>query len=121
MALLQFAIYSRGGHVVTGLAGDVDLVSSQELRLFMREVFRQTDCVIADLAQVPFMDSYGLDVLMELHAWACACGGQLRLAAPQPVVCRLLAFGGFYQEMPPFPTVEAAAAAASAAIVDPTP
>lgn len=119
MALLQFAIYSQHGHVVTRLAGDVDMAASQELRLFMSEVFTQADCVIVDLAQVSSMDSHGLDVLVELHAWALACGGHLRLAAPQPAVCKLLAIGDVYHEMPPFPTVEAAATATSAAIVDP--
>lgn len=121
MALLQFAIRSYGGYVVTRLAGDIDLAASQELRIFLSEVCNQADRLIVDLSQVPFMDNHGLDVLLELHTWVRACGAQLRVAAPQPAVCKLLTVSGAYQQLPPFPTVEAAATADSADIVAPTP
>lgn len=120
MALLRFTVCSHDGWVVTGLTGDLDLAASHELHTFLSEVFAQTDRLLVDLSQVPFMDTHALDVLIKLHARAGACGGELRLAAPQPVVCKLLAHTGADQ-LPPFPTVEAAATAPSAAIVDPTP
>lgn len=116
---MQFAIHSCGGYVVTRLAGDVDLASSEELRIFLSEVFGQADRLIIDLSQVPFMDASGLEVLVELDARAGVGGAQVRLAAPQPAVCKLLALTDAYQQLPPFPTVEAAATAGSAAIVDP--
>lgn len=119
MSRLEFAIYSCGEYVVTRLAGNVDLAASQELRIFFSEVFSQTDRLIVDLSQVPVMDASGLDVLVELDAWARACGAQLRLAAPQPQVCKLLSRTDAYQQLQPFPTVEAAATPTSAALVDP--
>lgn len=89
--------------------------------MFLGEVVKQTDRLIIDLSRVSFMDSHGLDVLRELQAWARASEGHLRLAAPPPVVCRLLALTGDCYQLASFPTVEAAATARSAALVDPTP
>lgn len=120
MALLQFTICSHDDWIVTGLTGDLDLAARHELHTFLSEVFGQTNRLIVDLSQVSFMDTHGLGLLLEVHAWARACGGQLRLAAPQPIVCKLLAHTGADQ-LPPFPTVKAAATAPSAAIVDPIP
>lgn len=108
---LQFAISASGDYLVTHLNGKLNLTASLELHIFLSEVFKQTDRVIVDLSQVPFMDAHGLDVFTDLQAWAAACGAQLRLAAPQPLACRLLALTDAYRQLAPFPTVHAAATA----------
>lgn len=109
MTLVRFAISASGHYVVTHLYGRLDLPASLELHIFLSEVFNQTDRVIVDLSHVSSMDTHGLDVLADFHAWAAACGAQLRLAAPHPVVSWTLARSATHRQLAPFPTVAAAA------------
>jgi anti-anti-sigma factor len=46
--------------------------------------------IVIDLSEVPMCDSSALNAFVQIHRHATAAGGWLRLAAPQPLVRRLL-------------------------------
>ncbi|MFC4333228.1 STAS domain-containing protein [Streptomyces andamanensis] len=77
---------------VLTLAGEIDHDTGETLR-------RALDApgpsrVAVDMRQVTFMDSSGINLLLNGHQAATAAGGWLRLAAPSPTVLRTLQIVG---------------------------
>lgn len=83
------------GAVVLELAGEIDLATSG---LFREHVDRAraggAGLVVADLAEVTFMDSTMLRELLRAHRDLEEAGGRLVLAAPQAAIQRLLDLTG---------------------------
>jgi anti-anti-sigma factor len=80
-----------GGHVVVALSGDLDVVTADVVRRVLAEATRRAVTgVIADLAEVRFVDAAGLGVLAGAAGRARHLPGGLRLAAVPPNVLRLL-------------------------------
>lgn len=120
MQQLELATRSCGEFVVVVANGEVDVATSDHLCSFLtaaRE--RAKRGVVVDLSRVGFMDCSGLRALVSAHHDATLLGGELRLAAPQPGVSKVLALSEVYRLLPPFPTVEAAVGARSAIRVVP--
>ncbi|MGA5499271.1 STAS domain-containing protein [Streptomyces cinereoruber] len=80
-------------HVVS-LAGEIDHATSDTLRQAL--AFPDTPCprVVADMRQVTFMDSSGINVLITAHHALAGDGGWLRLAGPATLVMRTISIVG---------------------------
>jgi anti-sigma B factor antagonist len=87
------------GTVTLSLSGELDLSSRDELIEATKEIPAGARLVV-DLAEVTFMDSSGLVVLMNLDLRSRAEGWTARLANPQPPVRRLFELCGFEQRLP---------------------
>lgn len=85
---MAFAIEASpaGRTVVLAVRGDVDIATSPVLRERLADAVTSYDAVVVDLAQVPFLDSTGLGVLVAAYNRAKAAGSVLVLARPQRIV-----------------------------------
>lgn len=80
-----------GGHVVVALSGDLDIVTADAVRQALAEATRRAVTgVIADLAEVTFLDAAGLGALAGAAGRAQHLPDGLRLAAVPPNAMRLL-------------------------------
>ena len=76
-------------------AGDLDLATSPELRSTIDELLGSGfDDVVVDLANVTFLDSSGLQVLLAAHEAAELGGYRFRLRAGPPAVQRIFELTG---------------------------
>ena len=97
-------IESRQGATVVTLAGELDLYNAEEIRAALGQVIAaRPRCVVIDLADVEFVDSTALGVLVE--ATSLLGPGSLRLAAPQPGTRRALQVSGLDRHLPVHDTV----------------
>ncbi|MFJ9773650.1 STAS domain-containing protein [Kitasatospora sp. NPDC101157] len=83
------------GAAVCGLRGDLDLETLPEARTALEgaTVSRPT-LLVADLEQVGFCDSSGLNLLLRTRLNATTAGIPFRLAAPSHAIMRLLDITG---------------------------
>jgi anti-sigma B factor antagonist len=97
---------------VLSLHGDIDLNTAPQL---LEEATRLIDAgchtLVLDLAGVGFCDSSGLSALVRLRNRLEPVGGRISLAAPTPIVQRVLEISGLTEIFGMFPTVDAARAA----------
>ncbi|GGR48323.1 hypothetical protein GCM10010497_59730 [Streptomyces cinereoruber] len=80
-------------HIVS-LTGEIDHATGDTLRQAL--TFPDTPCprVIADMRQVTFMDSSGINILITSHHTLAQAGGWLRLAGPTTPVMRTISIVG---------------------------
>ena len=84
-----------GGQTVIEVTGEVDAASADVLRNAVFEVIDAGEPrVVTDMAQVSFMDSSGLRVLIAGYKAAEQAGGALVVRNPSDVVTRLLEITG---------------------------
>lgn len=99
----------RGGVDVLAVHGDVDLYSAPQLRqCFLDLIDGEHHDVVVDLADVPFIDSLGLGVLVGALRRARSHGGDLRLAGPTDLTTRVLRATGLTAAFHIHPDVETA-------------
>lgn len=79
------------GHGALVLAGEIDTYTAPELQLALADL--PEHCIV-DLAEVSFIDSSGLRVIVEAHSQRRERGGGMTLRAPSPSVERLLEISG---------------------------
>src|SRR5947208_1651758 len=80
---------------VLALAGELDLSSAPELERALEEASAQAvERLILDLAELSFMDSTGVSVLIRAKQEAEARGGVIAVRAPNGQVRRLLGLVG---------------------------
>ena len=97
----------RDGAAVIVLAGELDLYNADEIRSAFAGVIDDTPrCVVVDMADVEFIDSTALGVLIEARSQLGE--NRLRLAAPQLVTKRTLQVTGLDRQLPVYDSVEAA-------------
>lgn len=78
------------GAAVALLSGDLDIVTSDEVRRDLTDLIDAGHRALAlDLSEVGFVDSSGLGVLVALHRHAGARGGELTVRSVPPRVQRL--------------------------------
>ncbi|MEU8043440.1 STAS domain-containing protein [Micromonospora echinofusca] len=84
------------GRVVLRPAGEIDMASAPEFEATLTEALRGPDVreVVVDLADVRFMDSSGVRVLVHGAAVGRERDVPLRVTAPQPGVARVLRITG---------------------------
>jgi anti-anti-sigma factor len=82
-----------GRYVVT-VRGELDLATADRLWAELEPLFEQGTLVVLDGAQITFLDSSGLRVLLQAANRASSGGAEFRLVAPQPAVQRVLDLAG---------------------------
>jgi len=76
---------------VVSVAGDIDIQSSRALRdELTRLIEGGVTSVVVDLAQMEFVDSTGLDVLVGAQKRLRQRGGELVLRSPRPAARKVL-------------------------------
>jgi anti-sigma B factor antagonist len=102
------AVEEQDHAVVVRLVGELDLYNADEVRQALGEVVaREPGRVIVDLADVSFIDSTGLGVLVEARS-KLADRKTFVLSAPQPETRRALEISGLARHMPIFDQLEQA-------------
>lgn len=80
-----------GPYTVVGVAGDLDVVSTPDLRdAALALLNRGADRLVLDLRAVTFIDSTGVGSLVRIHHRAGLLGGSVHFVADQQAVLRVL-------------------------------
>jgi len=87
----QFSVDDDGARSVVTARGELDLAVRDELRALLAPL---TGVVTLDLAEVTFLDSSTIGVLVGVHNRLAADGGALRLRSPQDMPRRALELVG---------------------------
>lgn len=96
--LLNVSVSAEGDHTTVVVNGEVDAASSDALRSAIFDVIEKGQPHVAvDMADVAFIDSSGLRVLIGSFKAAEAAGGKLRVTNPSDAVVRLLEITGQYE------------------------
>lgn len=95
MQLLEISTRTYRRHTIVGLRGELDLAAADELRARLRAACHATENrLIIDLAELTFIDSTGLSILVDFHEKTRQAGGAMVLVAPPPSVVRVLDITG---------------------------
>jgi len=81
--------------VIVSIEGDLDAQNAPELAQFFKDQMAGNMNIIADFSKVEFISSAGLRVLLATVKEARRQGGDLRLAATQKNVDKVLTISGF--------------------------
>ena len=88
---LQVDVVSFGSRGLVTVVGDIDIDSCRRLReKLLQLIDAGATTVVLDLAQMEFVDSTGLDVLVGAHKRLSQRGGELVLRSPRPGTQRVL-------------------------------
>jgi anti-sigma B factor antagonist len=88
---LKVTTRPAGADVVVAVHGEIDLYTAPGLHAELdRALAGGPRRLIVDLSGVDFCDSTGANVLLAAHRTAADEGGELVLAAPRPVVRKIL-------------------------------
>ena len=94
------------GHRRVSPTGDLDLATAPALRAELVDASRSgSSLVVLDLAEVPFLDSVGMSVIIGGHKRLTHAGGALHLAAPTSFVRRVLGLARLDAIIPTYETV----------------
>ena len=108
------------GIAIAELSGELDLVSSPDLRDELLSLLRRSSSrLVVDLSRVTYADASGLAVLVGTGRRARLLGGSLRLAAVPPQVDQVLHVPGLHRHLDVLPTVRAAAASLQGSLPGP--
>jgi anti-sigma B factor antagonist len=103
---------TRNGAVIVRLGGELDLYNADEVRAALLDAINSgTPRIIVDMANVEFVDSTTLGVLIEVRAKIGRDG--LLLAAPQAETRRTLQVSGLDRHLPVHDSVDGALAASA--------
>ena len=84
---------TEGTRLTVSVSGRVDTVTAPELEAGLK--FGDATCVVIDLANVPYMSSAGLRLLLAAHKQMLGKGGELLIANVQSTVREVLDITGF--------------------------
>lgn len=102
----------RGDVVVLGVTGRIDHMNAEAFKGALAPHLTACraggDSVLFDLAQLEYISSAGLRVLMLASKSTRPVGGRIAVAAPQPVVREILDITRFNLVFPVYDDVEAA-------------
>lgn len=98
-------IESSSGRTRCVMAGEIDVANSSEMVVRVADAFRAgTDLDIElDFADVTFLDSSGLSMLVALASQARARGGQMGVVGTRPPVRRVVELAGLGDLLAPAP------------------
>lgn len=106
---------SNGNVQVVSVKGSLDALTAPELADMLATQLREGRTqLVADLTNLDYTSSAGLRVLLNAVKDARSKGGDLRLAAVQPNVNKVLDLSGFMSIMKSFADVDTAVASFSA-------
>ena len=103
--LVNLVVMDDGGPAVLNVAGEVDLLTAGLLRTRLEEASQHSVRVVVDLSEVTFIDSSGLNVLVEAYLRAGQLPEAFVLRSPTPTVARVLSITGLADVL----TIESAA------------
>jgi len=96
--LLTVAVSAREGYTLVSLSGEGDVTVRGLLRAALTaQVTAGTPYLVLDLSGLDYIDASCVQVLWRLSQMAEGAGGRLGLAAPQPLVARVMELWGAYQ------------------------
>ncbi len=90
---MEIKTKTEGSKLTISVSGRVDTVTAPELEAGLK--FGDATSVVLDLAEVPYMSSAGLRLLLTAHKSMLANGGTLQVAGVQPSVKEVLDITGF--------------------------
>jgi anti-sigma B factor antagonist len=100
---------SREGLCVVALGGEMDMSNAAELTRRVDSHLNGEPCrMIVDLSRLEFLDSCGIRELIKVARAVKEGGGAFALAAPTPIVARVLAIGSLCEYMAVEPSLGAA-------------
>ena len=106
---MEIVMSSSGTVTVVGIRGSVDGLTADDLmRALSERVSEGSSRLVADCSALDYTSSAGLRSLLGAVKLARKHGGDLRLAAIQPGVLRVLDLSGFTSILKHYPDVEAA-------------
>lgn len=112
----EMAIRDEGALTVITLGGELDLVTSDELRKALGTALAGNKSVVVNLAGLAFMDSSGLTLFIEMWKSQQERGNGLFLANPVPLIRDVLEITRLDQVIPIFENETDAVAAARSAL-----
>ena len=90
---MEIKTKSEGSTLTISVSGRVDTVTAPELEAGLK--FGDAKCVVLDIAEVPYMSSAGLRLLLTSHKAMLAKGGEFKVVNVQPSVSEVLSITGF--------------------------
>lgn len=88
---LEMSVAAAGTATVLSVRGEVDIMTATSLRERLLELLElPAGGLVVDLAEVPFLDSTGLGVLIAAFKRATTAGVGMSLARPQRIVANAL-------------------------------
>lgn len=113
---LRLSSTRRGDCMIVTVGGELDIVTSRQLDEHLTSARRKQRCIVLDLAEVDFMDTSSLAVIVGHWKRLQAAGGFLALAGARYRHTKTLWITGLAERLPMYDTVdEAIAAGVSAA------
>ncbi len=104
---METSVEQRGDVVAVHIAGSVDSLTADDLqRVLSHEMEEGHHRLVADFGAVDYTSSAGLRVLLGTVKQARSQGGDLRLAAANPEVRKVLDLSGFSTILKVFRTVD---------------
>src|SRR6202012_5221369 len=92
---LKFSTAEFHDRVLVSVTGEVGVAAENQFREALASAISQeTPCLVVDLADVPFMASAGVGVLMGIRSVLSARGGTLVVSSACPAVARVLEVTG---------------------------
>lgn len=108
---MELKTETRGNALVLAVSGSLDALTAPELGDAISTQLRDGNTnLVADLSELDYTSSAGLRVMLNGVKEARQKGGDLRLAAIQPNVKKVLDLSGFMSIMKTFPDVDGAVA-----------
>lgn len=108
---LRVSVTNGDSYTVIALAGESDVYTYDQLHGALEsEAAKGVSLLIVDLSGLEFMDSTGVQVLLDIRVMTSDRGGKLALASPQNTVARVLNLVGADQLIPVYASVEEAQA-----------
>jgi anti-anti-sigma factor len=101
---------TAGTAKVAGLRGRLDTATAPAAETRLLEMLADGGRVVVDLAEVHYVSSAGLRVLLKAAKMARVAGGGFAVAGPQPSVREVLEISGFDKILEIHATRDAAAA-----------
>lgn len=90
---MEIKTTTDGTRLTIAVSGRIDTVTAPEVEAALK--FGDATCVVIDLANVPYMSSAGLRLLLAAHKTMLAKGGELQIANVQEGVREVLDITGF--------------------------
>jgi len=106
-------------YVVVTAAGEIDISTVSRIRECLFDLAASGRPLVADLDQVRFIDSVGLDALVGTAKRAAACGGSLYVVSSRPKIRQLFGITGLDCRIPLASTLDEALEALAAAQATP--
>jgi len=90
----DICVVAQDGHPVVVLRGEIDLAAAERLGAALAEAMAAGSRIIVDLSGTSFMDSTGVNALIDAHHRLGQLPEAIVLRDPSPAVRRVLAVAG---------------------------